>query len=65
MLYSDNITIKITITAGSPNAPRAHIDAFQTYILAFAVPYEVVLQPQLSIYMLKCSDHDSHRMAAA
>ena len=61
-LYSDDITIKVTITAGSPTAPRSHIDAFQTCILAFAVPYEAVLQPQLSIYMLKCYDHDSYRM---
>ena len=29
----------ITIIAGSPTAPRAHIDPFQTCIFALAVPY--------------------------
>ena len=64
-MYSDDITIKFNIIPGSPTVPRAHIDAFQTCFLAFAIPYEAVVQPQLSIYMLKCYAHDSHRMAEA
>ena len=35
----DDIIIKVTIIAGSPTAPRAHIDPFQTCIIALAVPY--------------------------
>ena len=38
-LCSDDIIIKVTIIAGSPTALRAHIDAFQTCILALEVPY--------------------------
>ena len=64
-MYSDDITIKVNIIAGSPPVPRAHIGAFQTCILAFAVPYEAVFQPLLSIYMLKCYADDSHRLAEA
>ena len=38
-LCSDDIIIKVTIIAGSPTALRAHIYAFQTCILALAIPY--------------------------
>ena len=59
--------IKVTIVACSPTTPRAHIDPFQTRILALAVPHASTssLATTAEHIYVKRYDHDSQRMAEA